>query len=325
MGRPESQIIPEMEMNVEISVVVPLYNEELVIDEMYRRLTTVMETSAASYEIILVNDGSRDRTLEIAKDICSHDSHVKLISFSRNFGHQIAITAGMDRAEGEAVVVIDADLQDPPEVIPDMMEKWRQGYQVVYGVRETRRGESWFKLITAAAFYRLLKRMTSVDIPVDTGDFRLLDKRVLREFKNMREQARFVRGMVSWVGFKQTKVTYERHERYAGETKYPFMKMLKFAIDGMFSFSQVPLQLSSIFGFLSAGVSFIFMTYGLVVKYFFPDQAIPGWASLFSAVLFLGGIQLICVGVLGGYIGRIYEEIKQRPLYIVDEEVNFSA
>jgi dolichol-phosphate mannosyltransferase len=310
-------------MNPEISVIIPLYNEELVITEMYERLTGVMTGCATSYEIVLVNDGSGDRTLSMAKAICAEDERVKLISFSRNFGHQIAISAGMDRATGEAVVVIDADLQDPPEIIPEMMKKWRAGYQVVYGVRSAREGESWFKLFTAAAFYRILKRLTSVAIPVDTGDFRLIDRRVLKEFNKMREHARFVRGMISWVGFRQGKVFYKRHERFAGETKYPFKKMLKFAIDGMLSFSQIPLRISSFFGLLSALISFAFIVYGLIVHYFFPEQAIPGWASLFSAVLFIGGVQLICLGVLGEYVGRIYEEIKKRPLYIIDEEENF--
>ena len=307
----------------EVSVVVPLYNEELVIVEMYARLTKVLDGCDSTYEIILVNDGSRDKTLQMATDICQGDERVKLLSFSRNFGHQVAITAGMDNATGDAVVVIDADLQDPPEVIPEMIKKWREGFQVVYGVRSERKGESWFKLITASAFYRLLKRMTSVEIPVDTGDFRLMDKRVLQEFLQMREQARFVRGMVSWVGFRQGEVLYSRDERFAGETKYPFKKMLKFAIDGMLSFSQVPLKISSAFGMLSAVISFLFMIYGLFVKFFYPEQAIPGWASLFSAVLFIGGVQLICIGVLGEYIGRIYEEIKKRPLYIIEEKVNF--
>ncbi len=307
----------------EISVIVPLYNEELVIEQMYKQLSGVMEKTGLTYEILLVNDGSSDRTVELARGICSSDQNVKLIIFSRNFGHQFAITAGMDRSSGEAVVVIDADLQDPPEVIPEMIQKWKEGYQVVYGVRDKREGESWFKLLSAAAFYRLLKRMTSVDIPVDTGDFRLVDRRVLGEFNNMRERARFVRGMISWVGFKQTEVRYVRHERFAGETKYPFSKMLKFAIDGLLSFSLVPLKLASGLGLVSALVSFCFMAYGLFMKYFYPDQVLPGWSSLFSAVLFIGGIQLICLGVLGEYIGRIYEEIKKRPLYIIEDEVNF--
>lgn len=310
-------------MSPELSVVVPLYNEELVIGEMHRRLTEVLSQLDCEYEIVMVNDGSADRTVELAEEICAADPAVKLISFSRNFGHQFAITAGMDRCAGRAVVVIDADLQDPPEIIPEMVAKWREGYDVVYGVREKREGESWFKLVTAKMFYRLLKRLTSVQIPVDTGDFRLVDRRVLDQFNTMRERARFVRGMVSWVGFRQGEVRYVRHERLAGETKYPFRKMLTFAIDGLLSFSQVPLKMASTLGLISSGVSFVFIVYGLIQKYFFPEHVIPGWSSLFSAILFLGGIQLICLGVLGEYIGRIYEEIKQRPLYIVEKEVNF--
>lgn len=308
----------------EISVIVPLFNEELVIEAMYAKLTDVLSKAQLTYEIILVNDGSRDRTLDLALEICEKDKQIKLLSFSRNFGHQIAITAGMDRSVGNAVVVIDADLQDPPEVILDMLKLWKDGFHVVYGVRTKRAGESWFKLFTAASFYRILKKMTSVEIPVDTGDFRLLDRRVLEEFKKMRERSRFVRGMISWIGFKQGAVYYSRDPRLAGETKYPFSKMIKFAIDGILSFSQIPLRLSSAFGFLSSLVSFVFMIYGLVVKYFFPEYAIPGWASLFSAVLFIGGVQLICMGVLGEYVGRIYEEIKQRPLYIIDKEMNIT-
>jgi polyisoprenyl-phosphate glycosyltransferase len=310
-------------MMPEISVIVPLYNEELVIGEMYKKLSEVMRGTGLPYEIVMVNDGSGDRTMELAREICAADPNIKLIDFSRNFGHQFAITAGMDRSSGKAVVVIDADLQDPPEVIPEMIRKWQEGYHVVYGVRDKREGESWFKLLTASAFYRILKRMTSVNIPVDTGDFRLVDRQALNVFNNMRERARFVRGMVSWVGFKQTEVRYVRHERFAGETKYPFSKMLKFAIDGLLAFSQVPLRLASGLGLISSLVSFVFIVYGLVMKYLYPEQVIPGWSSLFSAVLFIGGIQLICLGVLGEYIGRIYEEIKQRPLYIIQEEVNF--
>lgn len=310
-------------METELSVIVPLYNEESVVEEAYRRLTAVLEAAVEHYEIILVNDGSHDGTSALAREICERDRRVRLISFSRNFGHQMAITAGMDRASGAAVVVIDADMQDPPEVIPEMLDKWREGYQVVYGVREKRHGESLFKLATASLFYRLLKKMTAVDIPVDAGDFRLLDRRVLREFNRLREQARYVRGMVSWVGFRQAEVSYVRMERFAGETKYPLRKMLKFGLDGIMSFSQVPLKLSSVFGFICAGVSFAFMVYGLVIKYFYPEQVIPGWASIFSAVLFIGGVQLISIGILGEYVGRIHEEIKQRPLYIVDEEINF--
>ena len=310
-------------MSVELSVVVPLYNEELVIEAMYERMTGVLEGMGCEYELVLVNDGSADRTLQMAREICARDPRVKLISFSRNFGHQFAITAGMDKSRGEAVVVIDADLQDPPEVIPEMVAKWKEGYDVVYGVRDKREGESWFKLTTASMFYRILKRMTSIHIPVDTGDFRLVDRRALDQFNTMRERARFVRGMVSWVGFKQGEVRYVRHERFAGETKYPFSKMLKFAIDGMLSFSQAPLKLASTMGLVSSVIAFLFILYGIFVRIFQPEQAIEGWTSVFVAVLFVGGIQLICVGVLGEYIGRMYEEIKNRPLYIVEEEVNF--
>ena len=307
-----------------LSVVIPIYNEEQVIWEMYKRILKVLSKIDMEYEIILVDDGSIDRTLELAKEICSKDNSVRLISFSRNFGHQFAITAGMDWSSGEAIVVIDADLQDPPEIIPQMVEKWRSGYHVVYGVRDKRNGENWFKLFTAATFYRILKRITSIDIPVDTGDFRLIDRTVLDYFRPMRERARFVRGMISWVGFKQGEVKYTRNERYAGKTKYPFHKMVKFAIDGILSFSQTPLRIASIFGFISSFISFFFLLYGIIIKLFFPIYAVPGWTSIFTGILFLGGIQLICLGVLGEYIGRIYEETKNRPLYVVNEKVNFT-
>jgi len=306
-----------------LSVVVPLYNEELVVNELYSRLTHVLEGARLDYEIVLVNDGSHDATLPMSKAICQTDKRVKLISFSRNFGHQIAITAGTDKANGQAVVLIDADLQDPPEVILEMLRKWKEGWQVVYGVRKKREGESFFKLFTAKIFYRVLRRLTSVTIPLDTGDFRLMDRCVVEELKKMRERARFVRGMVSWVGFKQCQVEYVREKRFAGETKYPFKKMLKFAMDGILSFSQIPLKISSAFGLLSAGLSFFFMIYGLVIRIFFPEQVIPGWSSIFVAILFIGGIQLMSVGILGEYLGRIHEEIKARPIYICEEEINF--
>jgi polyisoprenyl-phosphate glycosyltransferase len=306
-----------------ISIIVPLFNEELVIDEMYLRITDLMDRNQLNYELILINDGSSDKTAELARTLCNRNKNVKLVNFSRNFGHQIAITAGMDKATGQVVVIIDADLQDPPEVILTMIEKWREGYQVVYGTRKKRKGEGFFKLLTAKLFYRTLRKMTNIDIPVDTGDFRLMDKNVVNQLKGMREKSRFVRGMVSWVGFKQCKVEYVREKRFAGETKYPFKKMLKFAVDGILSFSRIPLRLSSFFGFISSAVSFIFIIYGLIIKYIFPERAISGWTSLFIAILFLGGVQLICAGILGEYIGLIYEEIKGRPLYITEEEINF--
>jgi len=309
-------------MKIEISVIVPLYNEELVVGELQKRLTQVLDRCTDSYEIIFVDDGSSDRTLDAVKKFCAADRRIRLISFSRNFGHQMAVTAGMDRSRGEAVIVIDADLQDPPEVIPEMIGKWKSGCQVVYGVRERREGESFLKLITAGCFYRLLRRMTSVDIPVDTGDFRLVDRKVVREFNQMRERSRFIRGMVSWIGYRQGEVRYTRNPRFAGKTKYPLRKMLAFAIDGLISFSNLPLRISSVFGLAAAGVSFLLMVYGILSRIFFPQYTISGWASLFTAVLFLGGIQLVSLGILGEYVSRIYREIKQRPLYIINEEIN---
>jgi glycosyltransferase involved in cell wall biosynthesis len=306
-----------------LSVVVPLFNEEQVICAMDTRLRAVLDANQIDYEIILVNDGSTDRTDDLARAICRDHHNVRLMSFSRNFGHQIAVTAGLDNSAGKAVVIIDADLQDPPEVIVAMMEKWRQGCEVVYGVRLKRRGESLFKVVTAAAFYRLMRKLTGVDIPVDTGDFRLMDRKVVDQLLTMRERNRFVRGMVSWVGFRQEKVEYVRDQRLAGETKYPLRKMLRFAVDGVLSFSDVPLKVSSVFGFLCAVLSFLLIIYGLVVKLLYPQFAIPGWASLFSVVLFLGGVQLVCIGILGEYLGRVYDELKGRPLYVVKDRTNF--
>jgi len=308
----------------ELSIIVPLHDEEEVVGEAHRRLTAVLEKLDRSYEIIWVDDGSRDRTRRLVGEICERDPYSRLLALSRNFGHQFAITAGMDRSTGRAVVVIDADLQDPPEVIPELVRRWEAGDQVVYGVRDRREGEGWFKRATAAAFYRLMRRMASVDIPVDVGDFRLLDRQVVDELQGMRERSRYVRGMVSWLGFRQGEVHFVRDRRFAGRTKYPLGKMLHFAFDGLLSFSVVPLKLASGLGLLSAGVSFFFIAYGIVQKYFYPDTVIPGWSSLFSAILFIGGIQLICLGVLGEYVGRIYKESKQRPLYVIDEERNFN-
>ena len=310
--------------NLLISIVIPLYNEELVLQEMRSRVSSMLDALHYNSEIILINDGSSDGTCRLAKDICAADKRFKLINFSRNFGHQLAVTAGIEKAKGDAIVIIDADLQDPPELIPDMIKKWEEGFHVVYGVRKVRKGESYFKRTTAALFYRLLRLMTNENIPVDTGDFRLIDKKVAAQLLQMKERSRFLRGMISWVGFRQCEIEYVREQRFAGTTKYPFRKMLNFAIDGMLSFSQIPLRVSMLFGFISAFFSFLFIVYGLVVKYRYPEYAIPGWASLFIASLFIGGVQLICIGILGEYIGRIYEEVKRRPLYIVDEEINFS-
>jgi glycosyltransferase involved in cell wall biosynthesis len=307
-----------------ISVVVPLYNEEAVIDELIARLRAILERIGLAYEIILVNDGSKDGTLRLARGHCHRDAHVKLVGFSRNFGHQIAVTAGLDKAKGDAVVIIDADLQDPPEVIESMVAKWREGYEIVYGVRSKREGETFFKQATAKLFYRLLQKLTPIDIPLDTGDFRLMDRRAVGEINRMRERNRFLRGMVSWVGFRQIRVEYVRQPRFGGDTKYPLRKMISFAMDGLLSFSSVPLRISSGFGLICSLISFGFIVYGLIVKILFPNFAIAGWASTFVAVLFIGGVQMVTVGILGEYVGRIYDEVKGRQLYVVDEELNIS-
>ncbi|WP_423479036.1 glycosyltransferase family 2 protein [Priestia megaterium] len=304
---------------VEYSIVVPVYNEEEVIHETYRRLTEVMRSTKEAYELLFVNDGSKDRTAEIIKEYSEQDPAVVLLDFARNFGHQIAITAGMDYARGEAVVVIDADLQDPPELILEMIEKWKQGFDVVYAKRTKRKGETYFKKQTAAMFYRFLRAMTDIDIPLDTGDFRLLDRKVCNQMNSIQEKNRFVRGLVSWVGFKQIAVEYERDERLAGESKYPLKKMLKLSMDGITSFSYKPLKLASYAGVTLSGIGFIYL---LVVMYLklFTDSTITGWSSLIVIQLFFSGIILIILGMIGEYIGRIYDETKNRPLYIVREK-----
>lgn len=311
-----------MDSRIVCSVVVPVYNEELVIRETYRRLKSVMDGLNEPYELIFVNDGSRDATAAIAKGICEEDRNVKFISFSRNFGHQVAITAGMDYSRGEAVVVIDADLQDPPEVITEMLKKWKEGYDVVFGQRIKRQGETFFKKLTAKLFYRFLKSMTDVDIPVDTGDFRLIDRKVCDALKSVNERNRYVRGIISWLGFRHTGVQFVREKRFAGETKYPFRKMVRFAFDAIASFSYKPLKLASYSG---VTISFLSFLYLLVVLYqrLFTGSTIAGWASILAVSLFFNGIILVMLGIIGGYIGRIYDEVKGRPLYIVRDAVNF--
>ena len=306
------------------SIVVPLYNEEEVIAETYARLREVMDAQGEPYELIFVDDGSRDKTWEMAKALAESDVNLKLISFSRNFGHQIAITAGMDNASGQAVVVIDADLQDPPAVIPQMIAKWKEGYQVIYGKRLKRKGEGFFKKLTAKAFYRSLNAMTDVKLPVDTGDFRLIDRSVCDSLKSLPERNRYVRGLVSWVGYKQAAVEYVREERFAGETKYPLRKMLKLASDAITSFSYKPLKMSTWLGTFVAIISFIFLIAIVVQRLFFPGTVLmPGWASLAAISLFFNGIVLIMLGIIGQYVGRIYDEAKGRPLYLIKETANF--
>lgn len=304
------------------SIVAPVYNEQELVGEFCRRAIAVMEPLGEPFEIVLINDGSRDRSPEIMRELHAQDSRIKVINFSRNFGHQLAITAGIDYADGDAVVVIDSDLQDPPEVIPQLIEQWQQGYQVVFAVRAEREGETAFKRATASMFYRLIRRITNVDIPVDTGDFRLMDRKVVKALSQMREQKRFMRGLSVWVGFKQTGVAYKRDARKAGETKYPLKKMLKFAMDGITAFSYVPLQVATYFGFAVALLGVLGILVVIAVR-LMAGQQLVGQATTLVTVLFMGGVQLIFLGIIGEYLGRIYDEVKRRPLYIVAEELGF--
>ncbi|MDO8682218.1 MAG: glycosyltransferase family 2 protein [Armatimonadota bacterium] len=304
------------------SLVIPIYNEEETLPELHRRLSELMERLDAETEIIMVDDGSSDQSFQIMSDISRRDKRFKIIQLSRNFGHQTAITAGMDSATGEAVIIMDADLQDPPEVALDMIARWREGYEVVYGARDEREGESVFKKATAAVFYRTLRKLTDLDIPLDVGDFRLVDRKAMDVFNTMREHSRYVRGMFSWIGFKQTGVKYKRSSRFAGSTKYPLKKMLKLAMDGVISFSTAPLRLALNAGFFIAAISFLAGTWAIFVK-LFGSGVIPGWTSILVVVSFMNGVQLILIGLLGEYIGRIYEEVKGRPLYIVKASRGF--
>lgn len=308
--------------NIRYSIVAPCYNEEGNLMELYRRVSEVMDQTGEPWELVLINDGSRDRTPEMMRELHSADPRVHYIDFARNFGHQIAVTAGMDYAQGDAVILIDADLQDPPELFLQMIEKWQEGYDVVYAVREERKGESWFKLATAKLFYRIIFRITDVNIPLDTGDFRLMDRKVVNAIKQMKERHRFIRGMTSWVGFKQTGVHYARAERFAGETKYPIRRMVKFAWDAVTGFSFFPLQLAMYLGFTIAGLSALGVI-GVVIGRLFGNQAFFGQATTLVMVLFLGGVQLISLGIIGEYLGRIYDEVKGRPMYIVNETAGF--
>jgi dolichol-phosphate mannosyltransferase len=309
---------------IRYSIVAPCWNEEESLPTLYRRIKEVMEQTGESWELVLVNDGSADRTPELMAELHQADPRVRYVDFARNFGHQIAVTAGMDYAQGDAVILIDADLQDPPELILEMIQKWREGYHVVYAVRSKRLGETWFKLVTAKLFYRLIYRITDVNIPLDTGDFRLMDRRVVEMLRQMRERHRFIRGMTSWVGFKQTGVYYERQERFAGETGYPLRRMLKFAGDAITGFSYFPLQMATYLGFAIAGLSALGVV-AVILARLFGNEAFFGQATTLVMVLFLGGVQLISLGIIGEYLGRIYDEVKGRPLYVVNRAIGFEA
>ena len=303
-------------MKITYSVIAPIFNEKENLPDLHRRIADVMESTGEAWELILVDDGSTDGSTDLVRELAKKDKRVRPIIFARNFGHQIAITAGWDYARGDAVVIIDADLQDPPELILEMAKKWREGYEVVYAVRTEREGESWFKLWTASLFYRLIYRITDVKIPLDTGDFRLMDRKVVNVLRQMRERHRFPRGMSAWVGFKQIGVEYKRAARLAGETKYPFRKMFRLALNAVTGFSYFPLQVATFFGFISASLAILAMPVVIYLRVS-GSQAFFGQATTLLAVLFLGGVQLICLGILGEYVGRLYDEAKGRPLYIV--------
>jgi dolichol-phosphate mannosyltransferase len=307
-----------------LSVIVPCFNEEAVLPLTHNRLSHSLDSIGMPWEVIYVDDGSRDRTREILMETAASDHRVKVIALSRNFGHQAAVTAGLNHAGGNAVAIIDADLQDPPEVIGQMIAKWREGYDVAYGLRTERAGESAFKRWTARVFYRLINRLSDVAIPLDVGDFRLLSRRAVDAFNAMPECDRFIRGMVAWVGFRQVAVPYSRDKRQAGVSKYPLRKMMKFAWDGILSFSDAPARMATTVGFIALAIASL-VSLQVFVAYFFAEKPTPGWTSTFLAIMFLGGVQSLCIGILGEYIARIYREVKRRPLYLVAATANLPA
>jgi len=305
-----------------VSVVVPCFNEAQVIDATHARLRAVLSATGLRWEVLYIDDGSHDATLDLLRAIQAGDPQVRVIALSRNFGHQVAASAGLEAAAGDAVVLIDADLQDPPECIPEMIERWRDGVDVVYGQRQARAGETYFKRASAGLFYRLMQRLSTTPIPVDTGDFRLMGRRVVDTLLAMPERDRFLRGMVAWAGFRQEPLRYQREPRFAGESKYPLRRMLRFAADGLLSFSLVPLRLGVYLGLIASSLALIGILYSLVLR-LFTDVWVPGWTLLFIAVLFLGGVQLLFLGIIGEYLGRVYWEVKRRPLFLVQERLGF--
>lgn len=311
-------------MNPQYSLVIPIYNEEKNIAELYRRLRAVMD-KLGDVELILVNDGSRDRSLLLLRELHRQDRRICYLSLSRNFGHQIALTAGLNFVRGQVIVVLDGDLQDPPELIPHLIEKWQQGYQVVYAQRSRRHRENWFKRLCAYCFYRLLQRLAEVEIPIDTGDFCLMDRQVVDVLNQMPERNRYLRGLRSWIGWKQTSISYERDPRFAGEVKYTFAKSLSLAANGLVSFSRLPLRLSTYVGLFAAVVAVLMAILVLYWRIVAPDSPLTGFATIMIAIFFLGAVQLVSIGILGEYIGRIYEEVKGRPLYVLSEVVGFTT
>jgi len=306
---------------IDLSVIIPVYNEEANINRLYQRLTATLSKIADSYELVFVNDGSIDNSLEMLKQIAKSDRHILYIDFSRNFGHQVAVSAGLDNANGQAVVIIDADMQDPPEIIEDLYREYNKGFEVVYATRRQRIGESFLKKFTARLFYRIMQKITSVDIPIDTGDFRIIDHKVVKALRRMPEQHKFLRGQISWIGFRQSYVEYDRLERQAGKTGYTYRKMIHFAIDGITSFSSFPLKIASIIGFLVSAFSFVLILVALYQR-FVNGDTVRGWTSTVIIILFIGGIQLISLGLMGEYLSRINESVRNRPLYII-RETNF--
>ena len=306
---------------VRYSIILPVFNEQDNLLKLHQRLTGTIDSITTDYEMIFIDDCSNDNSYEILKALNEQDLRVKIIKFTKNCGHQIAITCGLDFAEGDAAIIMDADLQDPPEAIPKFIEKHEQGYEIVYAIREKREGETFFKKVTAFFFYRVMKVFTNIEMPLDAGDFRLIDRKVIDSLKSMQERNKFLRGLIVWTGYSQIGIPFRRDARNAGTTKYTTLKMFKLAFDGIFSFSNIPLRFATIFGLLVSVLSFLLAIYALYLK--FSNIAVPGWTSLLLTILFIGGVQLMTIGIIGEYLGRIYDEVKMRPLYIIKKKIGF--